>query len=122
MSATSRMGSGTPTFEDTLADTDELIGRLRGWRLAAEAWAAVNAELESLGDALAARDVHGARLSLSRIELAGPVLGAPPISPTASVRDSADPVAMPRVVNETVERVGAAITRSRAKGRTRDDA
>jgi len=93
-----------PTFEETLADTDELLGRVSAWRLSPGGWEEVHAQLTLLEDALARGDVPEARLALSRVELAGPSLGPSPISPGDEV-----PEAAPQVVNQTIERIGAAI-------------
>ncbi|MED7931848.1 CATRA system-associated protein [Nonomuraea sp. LP-02] len=96
-----------PTFEETLADTDDLMTRVSAWHLSPEGWEEVAAQLGLLEAALARGDVRGARLALSRVEMAGPTLGGPRVRHDAAVDGSADSQAVPLVVNQTIERIGA---------------
>lgn len=101
------------TFEETLADIDDLLTRASAWRLTPVGWEEVAAQLGLLEEALARGDVPGARLALSRVEMAGPTLGGPRVRHDAAVDGAADRQAVPLVVNQTIERIGAFVAGER---------
>ncbi|GAA3446051.1 CATRA system-associated protein [Planomonospora venezuelensis] len=96
------------TYQESLHETAELLGRVRGWSLSAREWEQVSAEITALEQAVEAGDTAAVLGCLSQIESADGRRGGP--RPITSGDAPEDPVEIPEMINRTIRRIGAFVT------------
>ena len=99
-----------PSYEESLNRAVGTLHRVRGWRLPYESWQEVEKALHVLREAVRSHDTGGLLTAVSRVELAGPRRGAPRLTSEIAQQD---PQAIPDLVSELVDRIGADVRASR---------